>query len=83
MITPIRDTKLSELKIDLSSFKRNDSYEVGIKSYVNLQEGIRIETEIVEFSDKKFIEMVTGIHISRKNPKYIISMIPGIIYFII
>jgi hypothetical protein len=66
VVTPIKDLKLSELNVDWKQFKINNNSGLGIKSYINLAEGIQIDTEFVEFTDKKQIEMVTQIQISRK-----------------
>lgn len=68
-VIPIKDTKLSELKIDLTGFKKTERFRGREMSYNNPEEGIFIETEIVEFSDKTRAEMVTSIQFSRKKPQ--------------
>lgn len=64
-VIPLKDTKLSELKIDLNKFKKQERYRGKEFFYRSLEEGIFIETEIVEFSDKKQIEMVTSIQFDK------------------
>jgi hypothetical protein len=66
-VIPIKDTKLSELKIDLTKFKKEERFYGREKSYRNEQAGIFIETEIVQFSDERQIEMVTSIQFSQKH----------------
>jgi hypothetical protein len=69
-VIPIKDTQLSELKIDLSKFEKQERYRGRENSYRSQKEGIFIETEIVEFSDKKQIEMVTSIQFDKNfKPK--------------
>lgn len=67
-VIPIKDIELSELKIDFSNFKRRDIHSRNEITFNN-QNGIYIETEIVEFSDKKQLEMVTSIQFSQKIKK--------------
>lgn len=65
-VIPLKDLKLSDLNTDLKTFAKKDNYEGEIKSYINLAEGIRIETEVIQFNDKKQLEMITRITINRK-----------------
>lgn len=59
-ISQIEDLYLSELKIDLTSYKKQIIYPRGMM-YYNQDEGIGILTETVEFSTKSFGEKVNNI----------------------
>lgn len=66
-VIPIKDLKLSELKIDPAKFKKDERVTGREMTYRNLEDGVFIETEIVEFSDRKLVEMVTSIQFSKRN----------------
>ena len=65
--------KLSDLKIDITKFKKDVTFSPREISYFNAEEGILIDTEIVELRDKTKIERVVAIEyrpkvrVSKKN----------------
>ena len=50
-VSPAKRFKLSDLKLDLSKFKKDDTYSPRELSYFNEKEGILIATEIVKLDD--------------------------------
>jgi hypothetical protein len=56
-----RKLKLSELKFDLTTFEKNDTFAPREISYFSEKEGILIATEIIELEDKSRIERVIAI----------------------
>lgn len=65
-VIPIKDVRLSDLRLDLSQFTKGERFGGSVKSYNN-RKGLYIETEIVEFQDGEQHEMVTSIQFNQQK----------------